>query len=84
MDMKGFKFDESGDLQMCAASEAVASWRGGGGPFWIDVASGDPDTTREGLKSFGISSFMLERCLSVGNATQIIPSPDAVYLEISV
>jgi magnesium transporter len=84
MSIKGFEIDESGGLRPVDPHAAVDRSGKGDGPFWVDVQSGDSAYIEEVLKPFGLSPFMLHRCLQVGEATQIIPSPEAVYLEIAV
>ena len=86
MDMKFncFELKQTGVLQPVKAEEALGRWRAGDGAFWVDIASYTATDLEKWLDALDVPHFAEERCLEIGNATQMIPLPEYAFLEITV
>ena len=79
-----FELKQTGVLQPVDVEEALGRWRAGDGAFWVDIESYTATDLEKWLDALDLPHFAEERCLEVGNATQIIPLPEYAFLEIKV
>ena len=83
MNAKYFELEGSGHLKVVDPGTLLSRWARGDGVFWIDVHEFQHEELESWLAPFEIPSFIADRCLKVGETTQIIPLPDAVYIELA-
>ena len=79
-----FELKQTGVLQPVDAEEASGRWRAGDGAFWVDIESYQAADLKKWLDDFDLCPFVTERCLDIGNSTQMIPLPEYAFLEITV
>ena len=79
-----FEVKQTGVLQPVQAKEALGRWRAGDGVFWVDIDRYTVTDLKTWLDALDLPHFVEERCLQVGNATQMIPLPEYAFLEITV
>jgi len=84
MKVSCFELKQTGVLEPVDAEEAAASWRVGDGAFWVNLDSYQTADLEAWLDTFDLRPFVTERCLDIGKATQMIPLPEYVFLEITV
>ena len=79
-----FELKQIGVLQPVEAGEALGRWRADDGAFWVDIGSYQAADLEKWLDAFDLCPFLTERCLDIGNSTQMIPLPEYAFLEITV
>jgi magnesium transporter len=79
-----FELKKTGVLQPVDAEEASGRWRAGDGAFWVDIESYQAADLKKWLDALDLPPFVTERCLDIGNSTQMIPLPEYAFLEITV
>jgi magnesium transporter len=69
----------AGGIRPEAESPALAAWRAGAGPYWIDLEGGRPDALATWLAGIGVSPETVELLQLGEDETRIIPLIDSVY-----
>jgi Mg2+ and Co2+ transporter CorA len=63
---------------------ALAAWRRGGGPHWIDLRDGRPDEVAAWAGALGLDDEALALVAAEGDETRFRPLADAVFLAFPV
>ncbi|MEM9281519.1 MAG: CorA family divalent cation transporter [Verrucomicrobiota bacterium] len=72
----------SGKLKPTDSDAALDRWRSGKGNFWFDIESYQRAELDSWLEPLALPEIMAQRCRSVGDSTQIIALPQALFLEV--
>lgn len=71
--------EADGGMRPEAETTAVAAWRAGPGPYWIDLTGGRPEDVTAWLADLGLDPALLE-LMQIGDAeTSVLPLVDAVF-----
>lgn len=60
---------------------ALAAWREGKGPFWVDLESDDPEDMVEWLKKFGLDPDLLASIKAPDSTGRVLPLKNLVFFE---
>jgi magnesium transporter len=72
--------EPAGGMRPETEAAALAAWRGGAGPYWVDLEGGRPDAVASWLAGIGVSPGTLELLQLGEDETRIVPLVDSVYL----
>ena len=76
--------EPGGGMRPEAEAAAVAGWRAGAGPYWIDVRGGPAEAVTAWLAGLGLDAEMLD-LMEIGDGeTRIVPLAEAVYVAYPV
>jgi magnesium transporter len=79
-----FALEPGGGLRPEAEATAVAEWRAGAGPYWIDLGGGRPEAVTAWLSELGLDPGLLDLLQIGDNETRILPLAEAVYVAYPV
>jgi magnesium transporter len=79
-----FAFEPTGGLRPEAEATAVAEWRAGAGPYWIDLDGGRPEAVTVWLSELGLDPGLFDLLQIGDNETRILPLAEAVYVAYPV
>ena len=84
MKVRCLALEPGGGLRPEAEAAAIAAWRAGGGPFWIDVSSDEPAAVTAWLAGLGLDPGLID-LLEIGeDETRILPLAEAVFVAYPV
>jgi len=76
--------EPDGGLRPTVEATAVADWRAGGGPYWIDIFGGGPEAVTEWLAGLGLDPGLLDLLQLGADETAILPLREAVFVSYPV
>lgn len=62
----------------------LASWRTGGGPYWVDLGGGTNAEVEAWLAGLGVASALIELLQLGAPETRMLPLVDAVFVSYPV
>ena len=72
--------DAGGGFRPEAEAAAVAGWRAGGGPYWIDIEGGGPEAVTAWLAGLGLDAGLLDQLQIGGDETRILSRAESVFV----
>ena len=79
-----FALETGGGIRPEAEATALAGWRAGAGPYWIDIGGGRPEDVTAWLAGLGLDPGLLD-LLHIGeDDTTILPLAESVYFTYPV
>jgi magnesium transporter len=79
-----FALEADRTLRPVDEAAALAAWRRGGGPHWIDLRDGRPDEVAAWLGALGLDGEALELVAAEGDESRFRPLADAVFIAFPV
>ncbi len=76
--------EPGGGLRKEVEATALADWRAGGGPYWIDIHGGWPEAVTTWLGSLGIGPGLLDHLQIGDDETTILPLSEAVFVSYPI
>ena len=76
--------ETGGAMRPETEAKAVAEWRAGAGPYWIDLSGGRPEAVTAWLAGLGLDPGMLELMQIGDDETRILPLAESVYVAYAV
>ena len=73
--------EPDGGLRIIEEETALAAWREGQGPFWIDLESEDTGDVVAWLTGFGLDPDLLAACQASDSTGHLLPLDEAVFFE---
>jgi Mg2+ and Co2+ transporter CorA len=84
VNVRSFALSPDGGLVPLEDADALAAWRAGGGPHWIDLSGGTPEEVASWLGTVGLDPELLSLLASRDGDMRVVPLPDAVLVEYPV
>jgi magnesium transporter len=79
-----FAIEPEGGLRLEDESSAMAAWKAGGGPCWVDLSGGPPEAVAAWLTGLGLDSGTVEE-FEIGSAeSKVLPLADLVFVSYPV
>ena len=79
-----FALEPGGGMRPEAEATALAGWRAGAGPYWIDIGGGRPEEVTAWLAGLGLEPGLLD-LLHIGeDDTRILPLAESVFFAYPV
>ncbi len=76
--------EPGGGMRPEAEATALAGWRAGAGPYWIDIGGGRPEEVMAWLAGLGLEPGLLD-LLHIGeDDTRILPLAESVFFAYPV
>ena len=76
--------ESDGGLRLTDEATALAAWREGQGPFWIDLETGDTAAMVAWLTDLGLDPDLLAACQASDSTGRVLPLDEAVFFEYPV
>ena len=76
--------EPGGGMRPEAEGAAVAGWRAGAGPYWIDLGGGRPEAVTDWLAGLGLDPEIMNLLPISDGETRILPLAEAVYVAYPV
>ena len=76
--------ETDGAMRPETEATAVAEWRAGAGPYWIDLSGGRPEAVTAWLAGLGLDPGMIELMQIGDDETRILPLAESVYVAYAV
>jgi len=76
--------EPGGGLRPEAELAAVAGWRAGGGPYWVDLSGDRPEEALGWLGGLGLDPAVLDALQIGDDSPRILPLAESVFLAYPV
>jgi magnesium transporter len=76
--------EPGGGMRPVAEAAAIAGWRAGGGPCWIDIRADRPEEVVAWLAGLGLDPGLVELMQVGEDETRILPLADSVFVAYPV
>ena len=75
---------DGGTLESCEVEDALRNWRSRSGASWIDIGDCQPEELQPWLEQLDLSPFIGRRLVSQAITTQVVPTANAVLIELRI
>ena len=84
MHVSCFALEPGGGLRPENEAAAIAGWKAGAGPYWVDLSGGEPDVVMAWLAGLDLDASLLDQLRLGDNETKFLPRQDAVFVAYPV
>ena len=84
MQVSCFALEPGGGLRPEDEAAAIAGWKAGAGPYWVDLSGGEPDVVMAWLAGLDLDASLLDQMRLGDNETKFLPRQDAVFVAYPV